>query len=147
MTSRAGAAGLSRTFAKLMSSRRTDVEARARDLALRAPDLTALAHKVEDLSRSAAASMSQLLSRMKQDVEGRRIGLQALEPRSILDRGYAIVEKMPASQVVSRKGQVAAGDELKITVADGAVEATAGKGSPKPQRRRRVETAAGARLF
>jgi exodeoxyribonuclease VII large subunit len=124
-----------------------DVEARARDLTLRAPDPTALAHRVEDLSRSAAAAMSRRLSQMTQAVESRRIGLQALEPRAILDRGYAIVEKLPDSQVVSKKGQVAAGDELKITVTDGAVEATAGKGAPRPRHRRRVQTRAGARLF
>ena len=140
-------ARLSGAFAKLVGSRRMDVEARARDLTLRAPDLTALAHRVEDLSRSAAAAMSRRLSQMTQAVESRRIGLQALEPRAILDRGYAIVEKLPDSQVVSKKGQVAAGDELKITVTDGAVEATAGKGAPRPRHRRRVQTRAGARLF
>ena len=140
-------ARLSGAFAKLVGSRRMDVEARARDLTLRAPDPTSLAHRVEDLSRSAAAAMSRRLSQMTQAVESRQIGLQALEPRAILGRGYAIVEKLPDSQVVSKKGQVAAGDELKITVTDGAVEATAGKGAPRPRHRRRVQTRAGARLF
>ena len=140
-------AGLSRIFAKLVDSRRMDVEARARDLTLRAPNLTALAHRVEDLSRSADTAMSRRLFQMKQDVESRRIGLRALDPHSILDRGYAIVERRLDSQVVSRKDQVETGDDLKITVTDGAIEATAGKGAPRPRRRRQSETTAGARLF
>jgi exodeoxyribonuclease VII large subunit len=140
-------AGLSRTFAKLVDSRRMDVEGRARDLTLHAPDLAALAHSIKDLSRSATTAMSGRVSRMKQDVEGGRIGLRALEPRSILGRGYAIVEKRAGSLVVSRKDQVAIGDDLKITVTDGSIEATAGKGARRPRPRRDAPATAGARLF
>ena len=140
-------AHLSRTFAKLTASRRMDVEGRARDLDLRAPRVADLAHRVEDLSRTAAAAMSRRISLMKQNVEGRRIGLRALEPRSILDRGYAIVEKRSDSRVVSRKDHVGPGDALRITVTDGAIDATAGRDAPRPRRRRQAPAPAGARLL
>ena len=138
---------LSRSFTRLVNSRRMDVEARARDLTLHAPDLAELTHRVEGLSRSATTAMSGRLSQLRQDVEGRGIGLRALEPRSILGRGYAIVEKRADSQVVSQKDQVGIGDELKITVTDGSIEATAGKAAPRPRRRREAPATAGARLL
>ena len=140
-------AGLSRLLTRLIESHRLDVEGRARYLGLSAPDLEALGHRVNDLARTAASALAGRLSHLKQDVEGRRISLQALDARSILDRGYAIVEKHPEGQVVSRKDQVRTGDALKITVTDGSIDATTGNGARRKPRRREAPATAGARLL
>ena len=69
---------------------------------------------------------------------GSSLWLRALDPAATLARGFSVVENLASGQVVSLTSQVAPGDSLSITVADGVVLATAGTGTQaKPLRKKR----------
>ena len=51
-----------------------------------------------------------------------RARLTSLDPRAVLQRGYAIVQQAATGQVVASVRQVKAGDRLRVMVADGDFE-------------------------
>jgi len=55
---------------------------------------------------------------------GVRMRLEALNPLSILDRGYAVVSRRDTGAVVKRVAQVASGDALQVRVSDGDFDGT-----------------------
>ncbi|OIO98837.1 MAG: exodeoxyribonuclease VII large subunit [Anaerolineae bacterium CG2_30_64_16] len=78
--------------------------------------------RVDDLSRRASLAMAHRLTSIRARLGGQRLQLSALDPARVLARGYAIVSK-PDATVVSSTTQVAAGDPLRVRVADGAFDA------------------------
>jgi exodeoxyribonuclease VII large subunit len=48
--------------------------------------------------------------------------LKDISPVSVLQRGYAIARKLPEKWVLTRASQVAKGDYVSITLAEGEVE-------------------------
>ena len=137
---------LAMAMTRCLSVRRQDVERLQRHLELRAPDIDAYRRRVDDLAKSSHMAMSNALSLWKERVSGLEIGLQALDPRSILERGYSIVQKQAGGDVVSKTGQVTSGDQLRVTVSDGSLPATVGTTGRKT-RRKQVPEPAGARLL
>ena len=74
--------------------------------------------RIDDLERRARlASVNRLRTRRAQ-LDGLRLHLAALDPTAVLSRGYAIVSA-PDGAVVSSTAQVAAGDPIRVRVADG----------------------------
>lgn len=71
------------------------------------------------LHRRLALAMEHRLTAARERVEFTSTRLQALDPRALLERGYAIVRRRPAGEIISRVGQVAAGDHLEVRVSDG----------------------------
>jgi exodeoxyribonuclease VII large subunit len=60
---------------------------------------------------------------------------EALSPQHVVERGFAIV-RGPDGRVVRSPAEVAPGDPLVLTVAQGRIDATvAGPGAPAPERR------------
>jgi exodeoxyribonuclease VII large subunit len=59
------------------------------------------------------------LALLREQVTGLQLRLQALNPESILNRGYAVVSRRDTSSVVKRVAQVAAGDGIDVRVSDG----------------------------
>jgi exodeoxyribonuclease VII large subunit len=138
--------GLARALSHQVQSRRLETEGLARDLRRHAPDLDTMRRRVDDLARATDAALAGRLSRWKAMANGHHLSLQALNPRSILYRGYAIVEKQPEGAVVLTRAQVTAGEELKVTVTDGSFQATAGAAHNR-KRRGKDPITAGARLL
>jgi exodeoxyribonuclease VII large subunit len=65
------------------------------------------------------AELSQLqMQRLRQRLDGLRAQLDALNPRAVLARGYAIVQKR-GDKVVTSVAHVAPGDALDVFVVDG----------------------------
>jgi exodeoxyribonuclease VII large subunit len=64
---------------------------------------------------------SRVLEKSRQDIASATALLGALNPESILRRGYAIVRS--GRHVVTRSGQVRRGEELNIQLADGTISA------------------------
>ncbi|MBI9074454.1 MAG: exodeoxyribonuclease VII large subunit [Desulfatibacillum sp.] len=52
-----------------------------------------------------------------------RASLDALNPASILERGYSIARKIPGMEIVRKASNLSAGDEVEITLASGKVAA------------------------
>jgi exodeoxyribonuclease VII large subunit len=94
------------------------------------PDLGRERQRVDDLWRTANASLETLLGRCRERLSGFAGQLRSLDPKATLARGYALVQR--DGHVVSSVGEVTGGERLSVRVKDG--------GFPV-----RVEKAAGTR--
>jgi exodeoxyribonuclease VII large subunit len=65
--------------------------------------------------------MLSFLSRQNVRLGQAGAGLDALSPLASLGRGYSICLK-PDGSIVSRVGQVGAGDDVRLRVSDGAID-------------------------
>jgi exodeoxyribonuclease VII large subunit len=59
------------------------------------------------------------LALLREQVTGLQFRLQALNPQSILSRGYAVVSRRDTGAVVKRVAQVASGDGIDARISDG----------------------------
>ena len=75
------------------------------------------AQRVDDLSRRALSALTHRIQLQASRVEGMSSRLQALNPASILSRGYAIVTRQADGRVVGRVAD--AQGALKVRVSDG----------------------------
>ena len=78
--------------------------------------------QVDDLEQALARQIRQRLLVRRMEVEGMQARLVSLDPRAVLQRGYAIVQQEATGQVVASVRQVSAGDRLRVLVADGDFE-------------------------
>ncbi|MBA2565286.1 MAG: exodeoxyribonuclease VII large subunit, partial [Gemmatimonadetes bacterium] len=83
--------------------------------------LRALRARIEDDSRRADELSERMLRGLQRGIDDARAGLReqagrldALSPLATLERGYAIVEKMPERRVVRGAGELRVGDELRL---------------------------------
>lgn len=75
--------------------------------------------QVDDLSLAMQRQMRHRLALHRTELAGLGARLANLDPRAVLQRGYAIVYQQPGGRVVTSAQAVAAGDVLRIVVADG----------------------------
>ena len=87
------------------------------------PDLDALRLRIDYLLRDARTTLKHHLDVKSQRHEGLSLRLEALSPKDTLRRGYAIVQRGGDRSIVTDSGRVAPGDDLRITLGRGAVEA------------------------
>ena len=80
------------------------------------PALAALGQLAHRLVRAANAGQSQLAGRLEAGAHQ----LELVSPQAVLARGYAILERGDG-QVVRSSAQVAAGEQLKASLADGTI--------------------------
>ena len=80
-----------------------------------------------DLQRRAHQTMQHRLTLAQARLAGQASRLIALDPYAVLSRGYAIVTDADTGAVVSSSRQVRAGRGLRVRVADGEFDATAGR--------------------
>ena len=92
---------------------------RSRALANPAEPLGKLRERVADLRQRAgdAAHCSVKIERARLD--GARAQLRALDPRRVLERGYAFLSDAQTGAIVSALGDVRAGQKLVVSLADG----------------------------
>ncbi len=77
--------------------------------------------RLDELGRRANVAQLHRLGLARAELAGRGNRLAALNPLSILQRGYAIVTK--DTQIVTSKSQVREADPIKVRVRDGEFEA------------------------
>jgi exodeoxyribonuclease VII large subunit len=80
--------------------------------------------RVDDLSRTAGATIAHRLSLARARLDGLGLRLSALNPAATLARGYAIVRRAGDGRVVVSVNQVAPGDRLAVQVSDGQFDST-----------------------
>ena len=124
-------------------SRRSDVARMSGIFEGILPDTNNWRRRVDDVARSAGIALINWLKLTRLQVENRHDRIRTLDPVATLRRGYSVVQKGTAGDVVTKAGQVEVGDSLSITVSDGIVEATAG-GTAKPQPAKRKKAGATA---
>ena len=88
-----------------------------------APDVAAERARVARLVETAGATVRRQLDRRHGAVGDRYLQLNALSPLSTLARGYALVRRSADAAAVTTTTAVRPGDGLRITVADGELEA------------------------
>ena len=132
-----------RIWAYHSDSRRSDVARMSGILEGILPDTNNWRRRVDDVARSAGIALVNRLKLTRLQVENRQDRIRTLDPVATLRRGYSVVQKGTAGDVVTKAGQVEVGDSLSITVSDGIVDATAG-GTAKPQPTKRKKAGATA---
>lgn len=81
--------------------------------------ITSRRQQVDDLTLVMRRQMQHRLALHRAELAGLQARLANLDPRAVLQRGYAIVYRLPDAQVVTSAQAVAAGDALRVVVADG----------------------------
>lgn len=92
--------------------------------------------RVDDLLRRAQATSAHDLTLKREALVGLAQALRVMGPASVLERGYAVVQRINDGAVVRSIGQVSAGDALDVFVSDGefGVEVTEKSKASKPKR-------------
>jgi exodeoxyribonuclease VII large subunit len=83
--------------------------------------------RVDDLESQIIKTTYNRLQTAKVEVENLRKTLEVLNPRAILERGYAIVYKLPDKQIVNSVNRVKPDTDILIEVRDGEFQAQTGK--------------------
>ncbi len=109
---------------------REDLQATRQRLAQTLPDIDACRQQVDDLTHTAATAWDTKLQLNRERFSGYLRRLATLDPKATLRRGYAVVTRYPAGDVIYSKGQVAEGDLFKVAVADGSFEGKATENKP-----------------
>jgi exodeoxyribonuclease VII large subunit len=74
---------------------------------------------LDGLARRLGLGLAHQLNLTKSRLRGIRERLASLDPSAVLARGFAVVTRRRDGRVVTRRGQVTAGDELRLRVSDG----------------------------
>ncbi|PQV63381.1 Exodeoxyribonuclease VII large subunit [Abditibacterium utsteinense] len=100
---------------------RQKIEWLRRSNALSRPqDLTTEArNQVTALRNRAAEALKCRVKIERQHVEGARAQLRALDPRGVLERGYALISDAQSGAIISAFSDVKAGHKLIVTLQDG----------------------------
>jgi exodeoxyribonuclease VII large subunit len=109
---------LDTALGRLLDGRRRELRHTLTRLQAHAPSVAAWERRLAGLWHR-LAELSQLqMQRLRQRLDGLRAQLDALNPRAVLARGYAIVQKR-GDKVVTSVAHVAPGDALDVFVVDG----------------------------
>ena len=116
-----------RAVAYLLEDKRSRLVGLLHRMEMGLPDLETWRRRVDDLGRVVHTGTDGRLRLAKSLIDGMEQRMRALDPIATLSRGFSVVENLSSGQVVTSTGQVAVGDPLAITLADGTIPATAGR--------------------
>jgi exodeoxyribonuclease VII large subunit len=107
-----------------ITERRSALESQERALSRLSPQARIVTHRqrIDELTRSASASMAHQLALRRERLRGHLLRLQSLSPFATLDRGYSITRQLRTGEIVKSVGQVATGDRIETQVSDGKFE-------------------------
>ncbi|MDQ3855434.1 MAG: exodeoxyribonuclease VII large subunit [Chloroflexota bacterium] len=116
---------LSSRLRDVLSSQRSDVRHLKSHLARVSPALTVARYResLQTASDAATLRLEHTVERLRGQVDGQTAKLQALDPLSVLRRGYAVVARADGTPVTSAKG-VLDGEPLLTRFRDGQVRST-----------------------
>lgn len=116
-----------RAVAYLLEEKRSRLAGLLHRMEMGLPNLVTWRRRVDDLGRVVHTGTDGRLRLTKSLIDGLEQRMRALDPIATLSRGFSVVENLSSGQVVTSTGQVAVGDPLAITLADGTIPATAGR--------------------
>ena len=109
---------------QMIATQQQGLALRTQRLNQRAPAVDTFRQRIDELSQLSHRYLKSLLALQKERTEGLEMRLGTLEPRSVLQRGYALVVRADTGGVVSRVAQVSARDGINVTVSDGSFDAS-----------------------
>ena len=86
------------------------------------PDVSMLRVRVDELADRIQLGSKRDILQAFESLESLKNSLRFVGPRDTLERGYSIVENSKSGKVVTSTSGVSLGDEVKITVSNGAFE-------------------------
>jgi len=89
---------------------------------IKAPDLSRVRQRIDDISRSASKQMTGSVTLTRSQLSAYTSQLNSLNPLGTLDRGYAIIQKSSTGKIVSHTGDVRGGEGLILQVSDGQIK-------------------------
>lgn len=111
---------------RTVRDKRSHFEMSVDRMILRAPDVVLPRQKIDDLLARANLAEQRLLESSKHQLATSRASLNALSPKKILGRGYAIAKLANGNAAISAS-QFYAKDKLTVVLADGSVDTTVDK--------------------
>ncbi|MBI4199827.1 MAG: exodeoxyribonuclease VII large subunit [Chloroflexi bacterium] len=96
-----------------------------RILLRQAPQPSSWSQRVDELTQGLARALGSLLAMRRERFQGVRQRLATLDPRAVLGRGYAVVQRASNGSLVTRVGQAPPETRLTVTVQDGRFRAKA----------------------
>ncbi len=102
-----------------MFQRRQELSAMGQRLQSQSPPVEGWKQRVDELSQGLGRSLAASMTLARERFLGLERRLDALNPRAVLERGYAVVQRTEDSTVVASVGQVQTGDALQVTLRDG----------------------------
>ena len=111
---------------RTVRDKRSHFEMSVDRMTLRAPDVLLPRQKIDDLLARANLAEQRLLESSKHQLATSRASLNALSPKKILGRGYAIA-KLANGNAATSASQFYAKDKLTVVLADGSVDTTVDK--------------------
>jgi exodeoxyribonuclease VII large subunit len=112
---------LALTSSQQLASRRQQLDHSQRMLARLSPraQIANRRQQVDDLSLAMQQQIRYRLALRRAELDGLVARLANLDPRAVLQRGYAIVYLQASAQIVTSAQAVTTGDALRVVVADG----------------------------
>lgn len=114
-----------RAAAYLLEGKRTGLAGLVYRMEMGVPNLETLRRRVDDVGRVFHSQIEGQFGLAKSLVYGLEQRMRALDPIATMNRGFSVVENLSSNLVISSASQVAGGDPLAITLADGVISATA----------------------
>ena len=108
---------------RLSFEKQRDVDSLVQRLTGRRPQVEAKQQRLDELTQSLSKSLWVTLKISRERFKGLEQQLHVLDPNSVLERGYAIVQRSDQGALVKSVGQVEKDDELKVRVSDGSFNA------------------------
>ncbi len=102
-----------------LANRTSGVQWNLSRMEMRKPDTTTRRQQVDDLLQGLALRLGNAVALHKQKLVGLDQRLGALDPASVLRRGYAAVSRADTGDIVSDASQVGSGDAIRIRVHQG----------------------------
>lgn len=112
---------LTQALVQQMADRRQQLAHSQRLLASLSPQMQVASRRqqVDERTLAMQRHMRHRLALQRTALTGLQARLANLDPRAVLQRGYAVVYRQPDAQVITSAQAVSAGDALRIVVADG----------------------------
>ena len=111
---------------RTLQDKRSNFEISVDRMNLRVPDVALPRQKIDDLLTRARLAEQRLLESSKHQLATAKASLNALSPKKILGRGYAIV-KLPNGNAATSASQFHPKDKMTVVLADGSVSTTVDK--------------------
>jgi len=111
---------------RTVRDKRSHFEMSVDRMTLRVPDVVLPRQKVDDLLARATLAEQRLLESSKHKLATAKASLNALSPKNILGRGYAIA-KLANGNAATSASQFYAKDKLSVVLVDGLVDTTVDK--------------------
>ena len=102
-----------------VANRTSGVQWNLSRIEMRKPDTTTRRQQVDDLLQGLALRLGNAVALHKQKLVGLDQRLSALDPASVLRRGYAAVSRADTGDIVSDASQVSSGEAIKVRVYGG----------------------------